>query len=199
MGWKAAWFGSDDPSIKQVVRIVALFAVLALVMLGMFVDFAPAPFLYGGQWLLPMLLLGIVLTACLFLHAHRRGRMDQLFGKGVLHALLVTAMMPLLLGGCVWLVVAKTLPWAYTRTLGVPYRAPAAMLAHYSRSRHACDYRLQGGPMEHAFPGYLCIDERFYRNHPEQMVTVVLAGRRSRVGTAIIDVYAVSSGNGSVP
>lgn len=192
MGWKAAWFGSDDPSRGRVVTILAVFAVLALLLLGMWADFAPAPFLYGRQWLLPMLLLGVVLTAWLFLHAHRRGRMEQVLGKGRLHALLMIVMMPVLLGGSVWLLVGKTLPWAYTRVLGEVFREPAVMRTHYSHSRHSCDYRLEDGPMEHAFPGYVCIDEGFYRAHPEQSVIVVIAGRRSRLGTAISDVYALS-------
>jgi len=37
-------------------KLLAVLTVLGLVPLGMFVDFVPAAFLYGRQWLLPMLL-----------------------------------------------------------------------------------------------------------------------------------------------
>lgn len=170
-------------------QLLALLALLGLVPLGMFVDFVPAVFPYGRQWLLPMLLVGGVLTALLFVHGHRQGRLSVITEKGPLFSVFMIFASPLLLGFMSWLIVAKSLPWMFTRMAGTPFREVYVMQAHYQHSRRSCDYRLLGGPMKYSIPKYLCISESFYRRHPEQEVPVLLTGQRSALGMRIEQVY----------
>ncbi|MBB4126774.1 hypothetical protein GGR77_002064 [Xanthomonas translucens] len=170
-------------------KLLALLALLGLVPFGLFVDFVPAAFLYGSRWPLPMLLVGVVMTALLFLHGHRHQRMSAITEKGPLFSVVMIFAMPLLLGFMSWLVVAKSLPWMFTRMAGTPFREVHVMQAHYQHSRRFCDYRLRGGPMKQSIPDYLCISEAFYRRYPEQDVQVLLTGQRSALGMRIEHVY----------
>ncbi|WP_064528299.1 hypothetical protein [Xanthomonas graminis] len=171
-------------------KLLAVLALLGLVPLGMFVDFVPAAFLYWRKWLLPILLVGVVLTALLFVHGHRNGRMYVITKKGPFFSVFMIFAAPLLLGFMGWLIVGKSLPWVFTRIAGAPFREVHVMQAHYQHSRRSCDYRLLGGPMKHSIPEYLCISEAFYRRHPEQEVPVLLTGQRSALGMRIEHVYA---------
>jgi len=188
MGWMTAWFGSDTPDRSQVVITVASLGALALALIGAFVDFVPAPVLHGMHVAVLFLVIGVLGTAGLLRHAGRQGRMGVLLDKGFLKFLFFLCGMPVLLGLIGWCVLAKALPWAWTRAFGEEFRESHVMKTHYARSRRACDYRLEGGPMERATPNYLCISETFYHRHPEEQVPVVLAGRRSLFGASIVHI-----------
>jgi hypothetical protein len=185
MGWKATWFGSDEPSRGQVARIVATLGTCVLALVGLLVDFVPAPGLHGSHVVMLFLVAGVVGTAGLLAHARRHVRIGALLDGGFPRFLLILCVMPVLLGLVGWCVLMKALPWAWTRAFGDEFREVHVMQTHYTRSRRACDYRLRGGPMERSFPSYVCIPEAFYHRHPEQQVPVMLAGRRSRFGSAI--------------
>lgn len=171
-------------------KLLAVLTVLGLVPLGMFVDFVPAAFLYGRQWLLPMLLVGVVMTVLLAVLGYRQGQMSVITDKGPLFSIFMLFGSPLLLGAVSWLILAKSLPWMFTRVAGTPFREVHVMQVHYQDSRRSCDYRLLGGPMKRSIPEYLCINEAFYRRHPEQEVPVLLTGQRSALGMRIEHVYA---------
>lgn len=190
MGWKQGVFGSERPTREQWVGTLVAMAVLALVLTGMLVDFAPAPALQGIHMAVIFLIVGVIETALLFAHASRKGRMGQLVDKGFLKFLFLLVAIPTLLGFVSWLITIKTLPWTFTGVLGAEVRETHEMQTRYTRSRRSCDYRLSGGPMEGAFPSYLCIGEAFYHRHPDQRVEVVLAGRRSALGFSIQHVYS---------
>lgn len=190
MGWKQGAFGTEQPTREQWISTSAAIAVLILVFVGMFVDFAPAPALRGIHVAVIFLIVGVIETALLFAHASRKGRMGQFVDRGLLRFLFLLLAIPLMLGFVSWLIAIKTLPWAFTRVFGNEVREIHAMETRYSRSRRSCDHRLYGGPMEGAFPSYLCIREAFYDRHPNQQVEVVLAGRRSALGFSIQHVYS---------
>ncbi|MBV7473691.1 hypothetical protein [Pseudoxanthomonas sp. PXM05] len=190
MGWKQGAFGTEQPTREQWISTSAAIAVLILVFVGMFVDFAPAPALRGIHVAVIFLIVGVIETALLFAHASRKGRMGQFVDRGLLRFLFLLLAIPLMLGLVSWLIAIKTLPWAFTRVFGNEVREIHAMETRYSRSRRSCDHRLYGGPMEGAFPSYLCIREAFYDRHPNQQVEVVLAGRRSALGFSIQHVYS---------
>lgn len=190
MGWKQTVFGSERPAREQWVGTLVALAVLALVMTGMFVDFAPAPVLRGVHMAVIFLIVGVIETALLFAHASRKGRMGTLVDKGFLKFLFLLVAIPCMLGFVSWLIAIKTLPWGITRVFGSEVRESHVMETRYTRSRRACDYRLSGGPMEGAFPSYLCIREAFYHRHPDQQVEVVLTGRRTVLGFSIQHVYS---------
>ena len=190
MGWKQGAFGTEQPTREQWISTSAAIAVLILVFVGMFVDFAPAPALRGIHVAVIFLIVGVIETALLFAHASRKGRMGQFVDRGLLRFLFLLLAIPLMLGFVSWLIAIKTLPWAFTRVFGSEVREIHAMETRYSRSRRSCDHRLYGGPMEGAFPSYLCIREAFYDRHPNQQVEVVLAGRRSALGFSIQHVYS---------
>ena len=190
MGWKQGAFGTEQPTREQWISTSAAIAVLILVFVGMFVDFAPAPALRGIHVAVIFLIVGVIETALLFAHASRKGRMGQFVDRGLLRFLFLLLAIPLMLGFVSWLIAIKTLPWAFTRVFGNEVREIHAMETRYSRSRRSCDHRLYGGPMEGAFPSYLCIREAFYDRHPNQQVKVVLAGRRSALGFSIQHVYS---------
>ncbi|HBK47158.1 MAG TPA: hypothetical protein DDZ67_12155 [Xanthomonadaceae bacterium] len=103
---------------------------------------------------------------------------------------MVLCAMPLMLSGLGWIVLAKSLPWALARTFGTPFEERHLMHAYYRSARRACRYRLRGGPLEHAFPGYLCIAEDFNCRHPGQDVAVLLFGRRSVLGTSVQEIHS---------
>nr|WP_295375826.1 hypothetical protein [Pseudoxanthomonas sp.] len=190
MGWKQGVFGSERPTREQWVGTLVALAVLALVMAGMFVDFAPAPALRGVHMAVIFLIVGVIETALLFAHASRRGRMGQLVDKGFLKFLFLLVAIPCMLGFVSWLIAIKTLPWGITRVFGSEVRERHVMETRHTRSRRSCDYRLSGGPMEGAFPSYLCIREAFYHRHPDRQVEVVLTGRRSALGFSIQHIYS---------
>lgn len=178
MNRKTEWSGKS----------VVLCTVACLWLFGLFMDFVPAPFLHGWQWLWPMLLTGIVLTAWLFVHAYRNDRIGHLTDGGLFHIVLFIVGMPLLLAFVCWSLLTKSLPWAITRMFGEPFHEVQVMQTHYRYSRRSCDHRLQGEPMERASPAWLCIDEAFYRLHPEKELRVVLVGKRTFLGDSIIRV-----------
>ncbi|MGN7833244.1 hypothetical protein ACTJI2_16705 [Pseudoxanthomonas sp. 22568] len=190
MGWKQGAFGTEQPTREQWISTSAAVAVLILVFVGMFVDFAPAPALRGIHMAVIFLIVGVIETALLFAHASRKGRMGQFVDRGLLRFLFLLLAIPLMLGFVSWLIAIKTLPWTFTHVFGNEVREIHAMETRYSRSRRSCDHRLYGGPMEGAFPSYLCIREAFYDRHPNQQVEVVLAGRRSALGFSIQHVYS---------
>ncbi|MBD9436607.1 hypothetical protein IB223_10930 [Pseudoxanthomonas sp. PXM03] len=192
MGWKAVWFGSDTPAPGQVTATVAVLGTCALALTGLFVDFVPAPALHGLHVALLFLVGGVIGTALLIGHARRHGRMALLLDQGFLKFLFLLCGMPVMLGLVGWLVLARSLPWAWTCVFGEAFRESHIMQTHYTPSRRACDYRLRGAPMERGFPSYLCIREAFYHRHPEQQVSVVLSGRRSLFGSSI---RHIESGN----
>ncbi len=183
-------FGSGQPSREQQVGTLAALVVLVLALAGMFVDFAPAPALQGSHMAVIFLIVGVIETALLFAHASRKGRMGQLIDNGFLKFLFLLVTIPCMLGFVSWLIAIKTLPWGVTRVFGREVRESHVMETRYTRSRRACDYRLSGGPMEGAFPSYLCIREAFYHRHPNQQIEVVLTGRRTVLGFSIRHVYS---------
>jgi len=190
MGWRQSVSGGEPPAREWRIGTLAAFAILALMFTGLFADFAPAPALQGIHIAVIFLIVGVIDTALLFAHANRKGRMGVLVDKGFLRFLFLLVAIPILLGFGSWLIAIKTLPWGITRVFGEEVREAHRMETRYTRSRRACDYRLVGGPMEGAFPSYLCIQEAFYHRHPAQPVEVVLTGRRTALGFSIQNVYS---------
>ena len=178
-------FGSDDPKSGQVVGNLIVLGICALVPLGMFVDFVPAPALQAVDMKVLFLIVGLVESALMFGYAARKGRLSRLMSQGILKFVFVLCSAPFLFGLISWIVLVKSLPWAYTRPLGREFHESHLMETYYTRSRRGCDYRLRGGPMTRTFPNYLCISEAFYRRHPDDRVNVILTGKRSIFGDSI--------------
>ena len=188
--WRSIWLGSGNHGGVQIAKSIVVWGLLALMAFGLFADFLPAPLLYGTHAVVAFLLLGVVETAVWFSHASRsRAFALKVFDKGFLKFLFLCFALPPMLGFGSWLVLGKCIPWGLTRMFGSEYRQQTLMQTHYTRSRRSCDYRLQGGPVERSFPGFICIREDFYRRHPEQKVVVTLVGKRSALGISVQDVY----------
>ena len=96
--------------------------------------------------------------------------------------------MPAFFGALLWLLLAKTLPWAYTRTLGEQHEVRAMMRTEHRYSRRGCDYRLKGSPLERTFLPYVCISADYYDAHPDQNLEVLLIGKKSVLGFSIVEV-----------
>ncbi|MFC7520409.1 hypothetical protein ACFQS6_09935 [Xanthomonas populi] len=94
-----------------------------------------------------------------------------------------------MLGAVCYVLLCKTLPWLFTIAFGAPFERAYVMRTPHEQDRHACEYRLTGGPIEHGVRNYLCINEASYRRHPEQLVQVLLTGRRSVLGIRIEKIY----------
>ncbi|MBD9478274.1 hypothetical protein [Pseudoxanthomonas sp. PXM02] len=188
MGWKTAWLGSETRIRRRVDITLVSLGAGALALIGMSVDFVPAPALHGMHVTLLFLVIGVIGTAGLLRHRDRHGRMHVLLDKGFPKFLFFFCGMPVLLGFVSWCVLVKALPWAWTRAFGGEFRESHIMKTYYVSSRRTCEYRLEGGPMERAFPRYLCVSETFYHRHPEEQVPVVLVGRRSPFGASIVHI-----------
>ena len=114
MGWKQGAFGTEQPTREQWISTSAAVAVLILVFVGMFVDFAPAPALRGIHMAVIFLIVGVIETALLFAHASRKGRMGQFVDRGLIRFLFLLLAIPLMLGFVSLLIAINTLPWTFT-------------------------------------------------------------------------------------
>ncbi|MEB1549435.1 hypothetical protein VDQ94_11060 [Xanthomonas campestris pv. campestris] len=171
------------------MKIGTFFAVMGLLVLGLFADFVPVQFLQGRTLKWPCLAVGIVLTVWLRRHNRRLGRPTDLDGHGRIFSVFMFFATPVMLGFVSWLLLAKTAPWLLTWAIGGSFEEAYVMQTDHQSSRSTCEYRLRGGPMEHGFPDYLCIHEDLYHRYPQQQVAVILKGQRSRFGTHIVEIY----------
>ena len=155
---------------------------IALMLVGLLVDFVPVAWLRGSPMLFLMFACGVAATFALVQRNRSHGNFAQMpwikrwFGMLGL---------PFVCMGVFWLITAKALPWAYTLGFGTPYREVYRMQTYYSHSRYSCAYHLRGGLMEQGFPDSLCITREYYAAHPEQEVEVELTGLRSALGTQV--------------
>lgn len=175
----------------KALRYAVVGSVSVLLALGAFSDFIPAPFLSGRNWIAPMLLLGVGLTALVVAPAYRIGGWKAVVGKSVFNTVLAICLAPPLLGFLCWLMLAAGAPCLYTRIAGVSFKETHLMQTEYFQYGRSCKYRLSGGPLEHRFPSHLCIDEALYRRHPDQQMTVVLTGQRSVLGMRVATIEDV--------
>lgn len=143
--------------------------------------------------------LGLMLAIAAILNAIASGRMRLPAGLESVKAVLGLLLLPLLIGGMLWLAFIKALPWAYARLMGRPVNIEATMHLQRRHSRRSCDTKLKGGPMEATFPNYLCVRKRYYDAHPDKDVRVRLTGRQTLMGTAIIGVFHVEEVPASAP
>ena len=193
MSWRTTWFGSERPSRGWAVAVSALMGIMVLGLGGLFVRFVPVAGMRGMSMVIVFGVFGVASTLALVVFSAREGRLRP--GNGFVQTagrlLAITLFMPALLGFCAWASVCKALPWAYTRAFGVPHEERTVMRTDYSHRRRSCDYRLEGGAMENSMPGYLCIPESYYRQHPDQDVEVVIYGRKSALGFSVQGVRSV--------
>jgi hypothetical protein len=190
-GWKTLWFGSESPKTAKVMGTVGLLVFTALAVAGAFVKFIPADGLHGRPAMWVFGFLGLMLTVAVMLNGISSGRARLPAGREGLKAALGILMMPLLVGGALWLAFIKTLPWAYARLLGKPVEIEATMHLSHRYSRRSCDTKLKGGPMTATFPDYVCVRRSYYDAHPDKDVRVRLVGRQTLMGTAITGVFHV--------
>lgn len=190
MGWKRTWFGSEEPTRKQVITTFVALGGCAAMLMGLFVDFVPAPALHGMHIAILFLILGIVVAAAFFLFVSRQGTLTQVMGKGFFKPIAVFLGTPIVFSFVFWIIFARSMPWAFTKTFGEDYRERVTLQTEYRRSRKTCDYRLEGGLLERSFPSYLCISEDFYRRHTDETVSVVLVGKQSIFGISIQQVFS---------
>lgn len=186
MGVPSGWVREGRASVRwSRTRGVLIVVVLALMLLGSFVDFAPAPFFWTDAWQLAMLAIGIALLIWMLLAANRRGRLRDI---GVLRIVGMCAVLPVLFALCAWMVLSKGLPWIVTKVGGTEFQGSTVMRTSH-RALRACPYRLLGdGMVKQGVPSLLCIDAAIYRQYPERDVQVVLSGRYSIFGRSIDDV-----------
>ncbi|WP_238151774.1 MULTISPECIES: hypothetical protein [Xanthomonas] len=166
-------------------KVMLLCAPIIWVPLGLFIDFAPAPFLRLERLFWPMMGVGAVIGVLLHKNARRHGRPSIVDQNSQLVRVFMICVTPPLLGLTCWLLLCKIVPWSITVAVGKSFEQTHVMRTHYQYDRRACEYRLLDGPMAQSVPNYLCISEAFYRRHPEQQVRVVLKGQRSALGMRI--------------
>lgn len=94
-----------------------------------------------------------------------------------------------MMGFLSWLFLAKAIPWGVTLLVGATFEETYVMQTYHQSTSDFCKYQLRGGPMEHAFPNYLCIKEELYRRYPEQPIAVTLKGQRSVLGARVTEIY----------
>lgn len=189
MGWMRTWFGSDDPTRRQVITTFVALGSCAAALAGLFVNFIPAPALHGAHIAALFLIIGVIVLAVMLNHANKIGTLSAIMDKGFLKFILICFCAPIFLGFFFWIIFGKSLPWAFTRLFGENHTEKTVLKTHYTRSRRACDHRLRGEFLERSFPSYLCINEKFYRKYPEQVISVTLVGKRSVFGMSIHRVY----------
>ncbi len=199
LGYHCALFGARSnerlgggpvkSKLFALMKVASAFLVMGLILLGLFVDFAPSEFLQGRYLKWPFLMVGIVLTVLLRKHNRRLGRPTDIEGQGRIANVFMFLGTPVMLGFLTWLLLAKTVPWLLTLAVGRSFEEAYVMQTYSQSSRQSCEYRLRGGPIEHAFPDYLCISESLYRRYPEQRIAVTLKGRRSVLGSQIAEIY----------
>ncbi len=185
--WRTLWFGSETPRQRQVIFTVSVLLLVALMCLGLFVDFIPAEWLrHRGRIKHMFGFIGLCLTILLYGALIIRGHMARQTFRENLKLWAAFPFAPFLLGGVCWLVLAKALPWSFTRLFGDDRSIQATMWTEHRTSRRSCDYRLTGGPFDHTMPAHLCVASRVYHAFPDREVQVRLAGKTSVFGFAVI-------------
>lgn len=185
--WRTTWFGSERPRRRQVVVTVSVLLLAALMCLGVFVDFIPADWLrHRGRIELLFGFIGLCLTILLYGALIIRGQVARQSWRENLKLCLVFPFAPVFLGGVCWVLLAKTLPWSFSRVFGDDHSMQATMRTEHRSTRRSCDYRLMGGPFEHTMPAYRCISARVYEAFPDREVQVVLIGKASPFGFAVV-------------
>jgi len=185
--WRTLWFGSETPRRRQVIVTVSILLLVALVCLGLFVDFIPAEWLrHRGRSEHTFGFIGLCLTILLYGALLIRGHMARQSFRENLKLWAVFPFAPFFLGGLCWLVLAKALPWSFTRVFGDDRSIHATMWTAYAPSRRSCDYRLTGGPFADTMPAHLCVNSRVHDAYPDHEVQVRLIGKASPLGFAVV-------------
>ncbi|WOB28531.1 MULTISPECIES: hypothetical protein [Xanthomonas] len=176
------------PKLFALLKVASIFVMMGLILLSLFTEFIPAEFLQGRYWKWPALVVGILLTMLLHRRNRRLGLSLELDGEGRVTKVAMFFGMPVMMGFLFWLLLAKTLPWLLTLTFGSEFEEAYVMQTYYQSSA-GCKYQLRGGPVEHAFPNYLCINEVSYLRYPDQQIAVTLKGERSFLGSRVSKIY----------
>lgn len=191
MTWRTLWLGSERLSVGRVVATSVLLGFVGLTLLGLFVDFIPVRGLYSSEAAAVFFMIGLALSVALLMHAAANKRLRAVEQTSVLKTALVIAFLPVMIGFMVWAVLVKALPWTFTRVFGQPYAFEATVRTEHRNSRRSCDYRIDGGPLDTTFPGFVCISERYYAAHPDRQVVMLMSGRRTVLGFALTSIKHV--------
>ena len=185
--WRTLWFGSETPRRRQVIVTLSALLLVALIGLGAFVDFIPAEWLrHRGRIEHMFGFIGLCLTILLYGALIIRGHMARQSFRENLKLWAAFPFAPFFLGWVCWLVLAKALPWSFTRFFGDDRSIQATMWTAHMSSRRSCDYRLTGGPFADTMPAYLCVGSRVYDAYPDREVQVRLIGKASPLGFAVV-------------
>jgi putative effector of murein hydrolase LrgA (UPF0299 family) len=188
MNWKKLAFGSDTPTLGRYLGYGLFYLLMASVMHGIYCNFIPNRILTGMDALLGFGLWGLIATILLIVVSIRRGK----FRADGVKAYLGLLFLPILVGMFTWLVVAKSVPWLITTAVGDSYEETVTLHTSHSGGR-GCHYRIEGDYVDHTFPSYLCISERYYEAHPDQDVQVTLIGPRTMLGFRVVHIQSPSS------
>lgn len=179
---------SVKPKLFALLKLACIFVIMGLIVLSLFTEFIPAEFLQGRYWKWPALVVGILLTLLLRRRNRRLGLPLELEGEGRVAKVAMFFAMPMMMGFLFWLLLAKALPWLVTLAFGNDFEEAYVMQTYYQSSA-GCAYQLRGGPVEYAFPNYLCINEASYLRFPDQQIAVTLKGQRSFLGSRVSKIY----------
>lgn len=194
MDWKQGWFGRRRPRWQDVVANVGALLVVTLCVHGMAVTFFPAGVLAGGQGMALCLAGGIVLHLAVLHAARSSGRLAALRALGRAQYRLYLASAPVVIGFVLWLLLANSLPWTFTRLLGQPHAETRSMLLAESSSDRLCRWQLRDS-IPRASRRRLCVDRRFHQQYRERSpLQVRLLGRRSVFGSTVETIQALGAG-----
>jgi len=77
----------------------------------------------------------------------------------------------------------------YTLAFGSEQKESVFLVKDLDRTRHSCDYQLEGEALKRAFPNHVCISSEAYNALPSYPVPVLLDGKSSPLGFHIREVY----------
>jgi hypothetical protein len=184
MTWKFFGDGENLPLANKWIGYGAV-ALILISPVALWIDFVPSEgWLRWGTYLAATL---AVAFCVYFVRGVRSGAVKLFWPQPRRKLLVVFAVIPFMLFGLIWLLVARVAPDAYSRIAGAEVRIVTQMHAEYRTRRRGCDYRLKGEILERAIVSrYLCVSPSFTSFPSEPWV--VLTGRETRVGLHISNV-----------
>ena len=179
MSLKKAIFGVEDPSRVRRIAVAISLPAVAFSAYGFWVDFVPSPVIERLGFF-SSLIVGAAVTVVLF----KRLGSEVLgsAGKSKLVKWFFVIVTPAVSVYFSLAALGHGVPAIYTALAGTAFSENVQLVKNWSGGRRTCNFRLEGGPVEKALPGYICISEPVFESLPNGRLNLRLFGRKSVVG-----------------
>lgn len=179
-------YGVENPSSVRRHSIHCLFLVIGLFVWGAHSDFIPSQTWAKVGWYLA-LALGVLVTTFTW-RAYWTGRAKFRPKTSRLMKGLAYFFVPFISVGFIWVALTHGVGSLISLSLGGEREVMVELRKDRHHSRRSCDYRLEGGFLDKAFPSYICIGETNYQKLPEK-AEYKIKGREHYLGFVADGVY----------